>query len=146
MRNPQGDDKAETRGRHLAEAQLRPWPDWTISEQMRRKRVLALLNSRPHYFRGPGVAWWQLRQHLTGRVPGSRLRKTLDKLLDEGIIIECWYLAVHRHQTARRFLLVQESPLESRQYRLLKVRGRPDVLAELGILEAESDAHLDCNL
>ena len=132
MNDPQGDDKVEKRGQSIVEHQLRPWPDWTIFEQARRDRVLGLLYEPPHYFQGPGVAWWQLRQHMTGRVAATQLRVVLDELLDDGAIVECRYWVKHRQQQARRFVLVQDWPFEADKYELLSIRGRLDVLADLG--------------
>ena len=134
----QGGDKMTPIGSNTVEIQVRPSPETITREQYCRKRVLELLSSPPPSSRGPGIAWWQFRQHLTGKVPGDQLRSTLDDLIDERIILECCYWVEHRSQEARRFALVQDASIQPEGYQLIQVRGHANIIAGLDLVDIDA--------
>lgn len=78
--------------------------------------------------------WETVRQRLGGRVSTESFRSTVESLLTEGLLVECWTSPTREWLTARH-LLVMPGNAFSLPSHPVRVKGRRSVIDEtLGVM------------
>ena len=99
------------------------------------QRVLTILG------RDPGTiwssqsrpwSWWEVRQTVGGRCSSEHFRRIVDELLSDGMILEVWEAMPDRRQPRHRLVLADRWH-EYFWERLIKVRGRAELIASIGL-------------
>jgi hypothetical protein len=101
-------------------------PKSITAEEKLDGRILSILG-QPSYSRYLGWSWTNLRQRVGGKVQAAEFREAIERLLDEGEIVECWLHSngprpTHRLMLARACQFIDPASL-------ITIRGRRDHVA-----------------
>ena len=76
--------------------------------------------------------WWILRSRIGGHVKADTFRRLIDELEEDGHLIEVWDWT-HPRKQAAHFVLCPKHFHKHNWNRIVKARGREDVLDDLGL-------------